>query len=60
VITSDAEGFRRQLLNGSASPITYAGERDADVLAQDKVIASWPIDVKAEDVTVLPIQQVPE
>jgi len=60
VVTADAAEFRRKLLSGDATPITYAGERDADVLAQDKVIASWPIPVKPEDITVLPIDRVLE
>jgi zinc protease len=60
VITADAAAFRRKLLSGEATPITYAGERDADVLAQDKELARWPIPVKSEDVTVLPIDKVLE
>jgi len=60
VITADGEAFRRKLLSGAATPITYAGERDADVLAGDAVIARWPIPVRPEDVTVVPIDQVLE
>jgi zinc protease len=60
VVTADAAAFRRRLLGGEATTITYAGERDADVLTQDKVIASWPIPVKPEDVAILPIDKVLE
>jgi zinc protease len=58
VITQGAEAFKQKLLRGAATPITYAGERSADVAAADKVIASWPIRVRAEDITILPIEKV--
>jgi zinc protease len=60
VITSEAEAFRAKLLSGSATSITYAGERDAEVLAEDKTIAAWPIRVRPEDVRILPIDRVLE
>jgi zinc protease len=60
VITADGAAFRRKLLSGEATPITYTGERDLDVLAQDKVIASWPLRVKPEDVSIVPIEKVLE
>lgn len=60
VITRDAEAFRKRLVDGTATGITYAGERDASVLAEDKTIASWPLNVRAEDVTILPIDRVLE
>jgi zinc protease len=57
-ITADAEGMKRKLLSGAATPITYAGERSAEVLAEDRVIASFPIPVKPENITIIPIAEV--
>ncbi|HEV2150236.1 MAG TPA: pitrilysin family protein, partial [Longimicrobiaceae bacterium] len=57
IITSDAEGLKRKLLSGAATPITYAGERSPELLAEDREIASYPIPVRAEDITIIPIAE---
>jgi zinc protease len=57
IVTSDAEGLRRRLVSGEPTPITYAGERPAELLAEDREIAAWPIPVRAEDVTIIPIAE---
>jgi len=57
-ITADAEGFRRLLLSGEATPITYAGEPSAEIVADDAEIASYPIPVRAEDITIMDISEV--
>jgi len=58
VITADAEAFKQKLLSGAATPITYAGERSEELLAEDRIIASLPIPVKERDITIIPIDQV--
>jgi zinc protease len=60
IITSDAEGFRQKLLAGAPTPITYAGERSAELLAEDIEIAAYPIPVRPEDITIIPIGEVLE
>ncbi|HEY0871967.1 MAG TPA: pitrilysin family protein [Vicinamibacterales bacterium] len=58
IITADAAGMKQKLLSGAATPITYAGRRPAELLAEDKIIASFPIPVKESDITILPIDKV--
>ena len=58
IITADASGLKQKLLSGQATPITYAGERSADLLAEDKTIGARPIKVQAADITILPIDKV--
>ena len=58
VITSDAAGFKKKLLSGDPTSITYAGERSAALLAEDKIIASFPIKVKESDIAIIPIDKV--
>ena len=58
VITADAAGFKQKLLAGQPTSITYAGERSADLLAEDKVIAALPIRVTAENIRIIPIDKV--
>jgi len=57
-ITSDAEAFKQKLLSGTATPITYAGEKSAEHMAEDSEIADFPIPVQAENITIIPIDQV--
>lgn len=58
MITADAEEMKRKLVEGVETPITYAGARPESVLAEDEEIASYPIPVDADDVTIVPIDEV--
>ena len=58
IITADAAGMKQKILSGGATSISYAGERPAALLAEDKTIASLPIKVKETDITILPIDKV--
>lgn len=60
VITSDAAAFKRKLVSTQPTPITYAGERSAQVIEEDEIIARWPITVRDEDVTIMEIDRVLE
>lgn len=58
VITSDTAAFKKKLLAGDPTAIGYAGERSAALLAEDKLIASFPIKVREADITILAIDKV--
>jgi zinc protease len=58
IVTSDAAGLKAKLLSGAATPITYAGERGAEVLDEDRIIAARPIPVKDSDIRILKIDDV--
>ena len=45
VITKDAAGFRRALQSGAASKPVYASPPPADVLAEDKLITTYKLNV---------------
>jgi zinc protease len=57
-ITKDAEGFKQKLLAGTPTDITYAGKQPQGILDEDKIIASYPVPVKPENITVLNINDV--
>ncbi|UCD24948.1 MAG: insulinase family protein [Gemmatimonadota bacterium] len=57
-VTADAEGMKQKLLSGVATPITYAGEKSAAHMAEDELIASFPIPVQEEDITIIGINEV--
>ncbi len=58
IITNDARGMRRLLLNRTPTNITYAGPQPDAVLAEDREIARYPIPVSADDITIIPIEEV--
>ena len=58
IITADAAALKQKLLSGAATPITYAGDRPAALLAEDKIIAALPIKLAEADITILPIDKV--
>jgi zinc protease len=58
IITADAAGMKQKILSGAATPITYAGTRNATLLEEDKTIATFPIRAKDSDITILPIDKV--
>lgn len=57
-ITADAEAFKQKLLSGEATPITYAGERSAEHMAEDAEIAAFPIPVEEANITIMGIDEV--
>lgn len=57
-ITSDAEDLRERLASDQPSAITYEAEKPDEVLAEDRVIAEKPLDIEAEDITVIGAENV--
>ncbi|MDH3458663.1 MAG: insulinase family protein [Gemmatimonadota bacterium] len=57
-ITADAEAMKQKLLSGTLTPITYAGEKSPEHMAEDEAIASFPIPVAAENITIIGINEV--
>lgn len=55
VITQDGEALKQALLENAPSPITYANPNMPEhVLEEDKIIQVFPLEVKPEDVKVVP------
>jgi zinc protease len=58
VITKDAEGLRDAIVKGTPSPITYNSPKPPDILAEDKLIEKYKVNVRPEQVVVVPVEQV--
>jgi zinc protease len=55
VITEDAEGLKKALVGNTPSPITYANpDMPRAVLEEDKIIQEYRLDVRPENVKVIP------
>ncbi|HEY0378812.1 MAG TPA: pitrilysin family protein [Pyrinomonadaceae bacterium] len=58
MITKDAEALRDAIIKNTPSPIKYNSPKPDDVLREDKVIQEYAINVKPEDVVVVPVERV--
>jgi zinc protease len=56
-VTPDAEGLKKTLVTNEATPITYASEKPAEIYEEDKEIATYPLSVKPENVTIVPVEE---
>lgn len=57
-ITKDAESLKEKLTTNALSPITYNAAKPDDLLAEDKIIEKYLLPVKAEDITIVPVEEV--
>ena len=57
MVTGDAEGLRKAIIENTPSPITYNSPKPPEIVEEDKVIQDYKITVKPEDVTVVPVAQ---
>ncbi|MDX1632489.1 MAG: insulinase family protein, partial [Thermoanaerobaculia bacterium] len=57
-ITKDAEGLRDKLVSDAFSPIEYDAEKPQKLLEEDQVIGALELDIEAEDVTIVPVEEV--
>ncbi len=58
MITKDAEGLKNQIVNNTPATISYASPKPKEITDEDKIIFTYPITVKAADVTITPVGQV--
>ena len=58
IITKDAAGLRDALIKGTPSPITYNSPKPADILAEDKIIEKYKVNVRPEQVVIVPVDKV--
>jgi zinc protease len=58
MVTKDAEGLREAIINNTPSPIKYNAPKPKEITDEDMVIQSYRINVKPEDVVVVPIERV--
>lgn len=57
VVTEDAEGFKKALVENNPSPIQYDSPKPDAILEEDKMIMNYPLNIKAENVTIVPAEK---
>ena len=58
LVTKDADALRQAILANTASPITYNSPKTPEIMDEDRAIQIYKINVKPEDVRVVPVAQV--
>jgi zinc protease len=58
MITKDAESLRDEIVNNKPATISYASPKPKEITDEDQTIFTYPIPVKAADVSVTPIERV--
>ncbi len=58
IVTGDAEGLREVMVNDTATPKTYASEKPAEIVAEDKEIEVVPFNLDADDVTIVAVDTI--
>jgi zinc protease len=58
MVTKDAEGLREAIINNTPSPIKYNAPKPKEITDEDAVIQSYRINVKPEDVVIVPVERV--
>ena len=58
VITKDADSLRDAIVKGTPSPIKYNSPKPDDILAEDKIIETYKIGVRPDQVVVVPVERV--
>jgi zinc protease len=57
VVTGDAANLRALLGSDAPTPITYATPKPDTILAEDRIIAAWPLSLPATRIEIVPVAE---
>jgi zinc protease len=57
-VAKDTDAITAALTGTAATPITYNSPKPQEVLDEDKIVERWPLQLRKEDVTVVPVDAV--
>ncbi len=58
VVTKNGEMLREAILKNTPSPIAYNSAKPKEIMDEDKIIQTYKINVKSEDIRIVPVSQV--
>lgn len=58
MVTKDAEALRDAIVGNSPSPITYNAPKPKEIMDEDKTIEAYKINVRPEDIEIIPVERV--
>jgi zinc protease len=58
MVTSDAKGLADAIASDAPSPVAYpkGATKSPEILAEDEIIARWPLAIPASNVTIVPVE----
>jgi zinc protease len=57
-VAKNGEELKRQLTSDDPSPMTYNSPKPAEITEEDKIVEKFPLHLRPEDVTVVPVDRV--
>jgi zinc protease len=57
-IAKDTDKLKAELTSDAATPITYNSPKPKDITDEDKIVERWPLKLRPQDVTVVPVARV--
>jgi zinc protease len=58
IVAQGCEEWKKRLLTGEPSPMKYNSPKPDEILEEDKIVEKWKIDLKPENVRIVPVEQV--
>jgi zinc protease len=58
LVTKDANALRDAIVKNTPSPIKYNSPKSKDIMDEDQIIQAYRVNVKPEDIAVVPVAQV--
>jgi len=58
LVTKDAAAIRDAIVKNTPSPIKYNSAKPKEILDEDKIIESYRVNVKPEDISIVPVEHV--
>jgi len=58
IVTEDAEGLKKALVENTPSPIQYDSPKPENILEEDQSIMNYPLPIKEENVTIIPADKI--
>jgi zinc protease len=57
IVTGDAAAMRARLASGEPTPITYATPKPEEILAEDRIIEAWPLELAEARMTTIAVAE---
>ena len=57
IVTRDAKALAEALVHNTPSPITYPSPKPPAILAEDRLISSFPLKIRPENVKIVPVEK---
>jgi zinc protease len=57
-VADNAEQLKKELTSPGPSPMTYNSAKPEEILKEDQMVEKWPLNLRPEDVTIVPVERV--